>query len=45
MPKKAFVHKIAFFVAFVIAVILLIFMIKFKWDVPAAVNALLSFVK
>ncbi|MBI2134392.1 hypothetical protein HYU09_00230 [Candidatus Woesearchaeota archaeon] len=34
--KKAFVIRIAYFIIFVLAIILLIFLIKNKWDVSAA---------
>ena len=34
--KKAFVVRIAYFIIFVLVVILLIFLIKNKWEVSAA---------
>ena len=43
--KKAFLVRIVYFVIFVLAVILLIFLIKNKWNVAAAFNDMLSLLR
>ena len=40
--KKAFVFRIIYFIFFIIAVILLFFLIKNGWDVNAAFNDILG---
>jgi cell division septal protein FtsQ len=42
MNKKAFVFRIVYFIIFVLAVILLIYLIKNKWDVGAAFGDILG---
>jgi len=43
--KKAFVVRIAYFIIFVLVVILLIFLIKNKWNVAAALNDMLNLLR
>jgi len=43
--KKGFVIRIAYFIVFVLVIILLIFLIKNRWDVGAAFKELLRFLR
>ena len=42
--KKAFIFKIIGFIIFVIAIVLLVFLIKNDWDVGLAINEFIEFI-
>lgn len=43
--KKAFLFKIIGFIVFVIAIVLLVFLIKNDWNVGFAINEFIEFLK
>ena len=43
--KKAFLFKVIGFIVFVIAVVLLVFLIKNDWNVGFAINEFIEFIK
>ena len=44
LGKKAFLFKIIGFIIFVIAIVLLVFLIKNDWDVGIAINEFIEFI-
>jgi|TARA_B100000315_G_scaffold45200_1_gene40012 uncharacterized membrane protein YbhN (UPF0104 family) len=45
LGKKAFLFKIIGFIVFVIAIVVLVFLIKNDWDVGMAINEFIEFIK
>jgi len=45
LGKRAFLFKIIGFIVFVIAIVVLVFLIKNDWDVGMAINEFIEFIK